>query len=106
MKSIQIFRSHVPYITDGWNSRQEQCTVRGGLALCREDRLMDKASTVVIPAYNEAEVNGEVVGELVRRAPGVKVLVIDDGSKDDTAAVAERAGATSVTSATRATGQA
>jgi glycosyltransferase involved in cell wall biosynthesis len=49
--------------------------------------------TVVIPAYNESEAIGDVVRELAQQAPGLKVLVVDDGSKDDTAAVAAAAGA-------------
>jgi len=44
----------------------------------------------LIPAYNEGKRVGEVVREAARHLP---VLVIDDGSKDDTAAVAEAAGA-------------
>lgn len=55
---------------------------------------MESGLTVVIPAYNEAEAIGEVVSELLQKAPGVKVLVVDDGSQDDTAAVAKTAGAT------------
>jgi glycosyltransferase involved in cell wall biosynthesis len=46
---------------------------------------------VVVPAYNEARVIGGVVEELVAR--GHRVVVIDDGSSDDTPAVARRAGA-------------
>ncbi|MDQ3028092.1 MAG: glycosyltransferase [Pseudomonadota bacterium] len=46
------------------------------------DRLL-----VVIPALNEAECIGEVIAQ-AQRYPGVDVLVIDDGSTDDTAAVA------------------
>lgn len=55
---------------------------------------MENGLTVVIPAYNEAEAIGEVIRELLQKAPGVKVLVVDDGSQDDTAAVAATAGAT------------
>lgn len=57
----------------------------------------DRAPVVVIiPAYDEES----SVGEVVRRVPGVvggrpvRVLVIDDGSADRTAAVAAAAGAT------------
>lgn len=46
------------------------------------DRLL-----VVIPALNEAECIGDVIAQ-AQRYPGVDVLVIDDGSTDDTAAVA------------------
>ena len=49
--------------------------------------------TVVIPAYNEAEAIGGVVKELVQKAEGVKVLVVDDGSEDETGSVAREAGA-------------
>lgn len=42
---------------------------------------------VVIPALNEAECIGEVIVQ-AQRYPDVDVLVIDDGSTDDTAAVA------------------
>ncbi|WP_134670880.1 glycosyltransferase family 2 protein [Halorussus marinus] len=46
---------------------------------------------VAIPAYNEAGSIGEVVRSVRRNAD--TVLVVDDGSADDTAAVAEAAGA-------------
>lgn len=42
---------------------------------------------VVIPALNEAECIGEVIAQ-AKRYPGVDVLVVDDGSTDETAAVA------------------
>jgi glycosyltransferase involved in cell wall biosynthesis len=50
--------------------------------------------SVVIPAFNEARVIGRVVTD-VRRA-GYPVIVIDDGSRDDTGRVAAAAGATVV----------
>jgi glycosyltransferase involved in cell wall biosynthesis len=46
---------------------------------------------VVIPAYRETQVLGPVVSRL--RALGWRVVVVDDGSDDDTADVAESAGA-------------
>jgi glycosyltransferase involved in cell wall biosynthesis len=46
---------------------------------------------VVIPAYNEAEAIGRVVSELCSWQ--VPVVVVDDGSTDDTAALAQKAGA-------------
>ncbi|RDI95781.1 glycosyltransferase family 2 protein [Meiothermus sp. QL-1] len=48
-------------------------------------------ATVLIPAYNEADRIGAVVQ--VARAAGLPVLVVDDGSTDQTAQAAERAGA-------------
>jgi glycosyltransferase involved in cell wall biosynthesis len=53
----------------------------------------DERRLAVVPAYNEAATVGTVVGALHRDAPGWDVLVIDDGSTDDTAAVAAAAGA-------------
>lgn len=48
----------------------------------------------LVPAYNEAATIEAVIGAL-RDAPSIaRVIVINDGSKDDTAAVATRAGAT------------
>lgn len=51
------------------------------------------AFTVVIPAYNEARRIRRVI-EVARRAPNVgEVIVVDDGSTDQTARVAQAAGA-------------
>ena len=47
--------------------------------------------TVVIPAYNEEKTIGNIVEELKQN--GYDVLVIDDGSVDNTAKVAKEAGA-------------
>jgi glycosyltransferase involved in cell wall biosynthesis len=49
--------------------------------------------SVVIPAYEEAAAVGSVVQSLRASANWREVLVIDDGSKDDTAVVAANAGA-------------
>ncbi|MFU8827331.1 MAG: glycosyltransferase family 2 protein [Brevefilum sp.] len=46
---------------------------------------------VVIPAFNEARFIGSVVLGLKRRP--VEILVVDDGSSDDTAEIARAAGA-------------
>lgn len=50
-------------------------------------------TSVVIPAYNEAEVIADVVSGLRDAARWHEILVVDDGSSDATAAAAERAGA-------------
>ena len=47
---------------------------------------------VVIAAFQEAKVIRHVVGEVV--AAGYSVIVVDDGSRDDTAAAARMAGVT------------
>ncbi|MDY6954758.1 MAG: glycosyltransferase, partial [Thermodesulfobacteriota bacterium] len=47
--------------------------------------------SIVIPAYNE----GQAIGALVRRVrdlyPDVEIIVVDDGSTDDTGAMARDA---------------
>jgi glycosyltransferase involved in cell wall biosynthesis len=47
----------------------------------------------IVPALNEAGSIARTVAELHEHAPGFDVLVIDDGSIDDTAAIAAAAGA-------------
>jgi polyprenyl-phospho-N-acetylgalactosaminyl synthase len=51
-------------------------------------------SWIIIAAYNEARMIGSVVADL--REAGYPVIVVDDGSSDTTAKVAETAGATVV----------
>jgi glycosyltransferase involved in cell wall biosynthesis len=47
----------------------------------------------VVPSYNEAATVGRVVSDLREHRPDVDVLVVDDGSTDDTYEVAALAGA-------------
>lgn len=49
--------------------------------------------TILIPAYNEAEIIGEVLPQLCADYGSAEILVIDDGSNDDTALLARQAGA-------------
>jgi glycosyltransferase involved in cell wall biosynthesis len=49
--------------------------------------------SIIIPAFNEADTIAEVISEIRTLHPGAEVLVIDDGSKDDTAKSALKAGA-------------
>ena len=49
--------------------------------------------TIVVPAFNEADSIGQVVGELRAAASWHEVLVVDDGSTDGTGKAAEDAGA-------------
>lgn len=49
---------------------------------------------IVMPAFNEEEAIASVIAEVHRDLPGASCLVVDDGSRDATAAVAEAAGAT------------
>lgn len=49
---------------------------------------------VIMPAWNEAETIGQTVKEVLAYGPACDVLVVDDGSRDATAALARDAGAT------------
>jgi glycosyltransferase involved in cell wall biosynthesis len=51
------------------------------------------AVSVVVPAFNEAAAIGDVVAELRAAAPWHEVIVVDDGSTDETAVRARDAGA-------------
>ncbi len=53
-----------------------------------------KPLTIVIPAYNEAEAIGPVLEQLKATCPEIieEIIVVDDGSKDDTARIAEETG--------------
>ena len=53
-------------------------------------------TSVVIPAFNEADVIGEVIAGLIRSAAWHEILVVDDGSSDGTGAAAEAAGARAI----------
>jgi glycosyltransferase involved in cell wall biosynthesis len=53
----------------------------------------ERSSLAVVPAYNEAATVAGVVADLHREAPDFDVVVIDDGSTDDTSGVAADAGA-------------
>jgi glycosyltransferase involved in cell wall biosynthesis len=49
--------------------------------------------TVIIPAYNEAAVIGVVIEKIRTLYPDFEVIVVNDGSKDNTEEMAEKAGA-------------
>ena len=49
--------------------------------------------SVVVPAYNEGEAIGAVVGAIQGAGPWREIIVVDDGSNDDTGARAAAAGA-------------
>ena len=61
-------------------------------ALAQPDRSEDLDDTwLVVPLYNEAQVVREVIEDARRTFP--HIVVVDDGSRDDSAAQAEAAGA-------------
>ena len=45
---------------------------------------------VVLPTYNEAENIGMVIDDIKREMPEAELLIIDDGSADNTTFVAEK----------------
>lgn len=49
--------------------------------------------SIVIPAKNEAEAIGKVVGLARERYPDAEIIVVDDGSTDETAEIARTTGA-------------
>jgi len=51
---------------------------------------------VIMPAWNESESIGNTIREVFEFGPACDVLVVDDGSKDNTAQIARAAGATVV----------
>ena len=63
---------------------------RAGVGAARED---NRRVLVVIPAWNEERTVADVVCEVRGARPDVDVLVVDDGSWDETATVARSAGA-------------
>jgi glycosyltransferase involved in cell wall biosynthesis len=52
--------------------------------------------SIVIPAFNEGEAIGAVVSNLGAAGPWREIIVVDDGSQDDTSTRAQAAGATVV----------
>ena len=56
---------------------------------------MSKSNTlsIIIPAKNESATIGEVVANATAGFPDAEVIVVDDGSTDDTGALAEQSGA-------------
>lgn len=49
--------------------------------------------SIIIPAYNEAQTIGSLVSRIVELYPEFEVLVVNDGSTDDTGDIARDAGA-------------
>ena len=56
-----------------------------------------RSISVVIPAKNEQASIGKVVSAVFNIMPGAEVIVVDDGSNDDTSELAEKAGARVIT---------
>jgi glycosyltransferase involved in cell wall biosynthesis len=58
-----------------------------------ESRLSARRRIAIVPALNEHETIGPLIDEIRAFDPGFEILVVDDGSIDRTAAVAEARGA-------------
>jgi glycosyltransferase involved in cell wall biosynthesis len=52
-----------------------------------------KEISIIVPAYNEAKTIGEVIERLKEICQGSEIIVVNDGSTDDTGVVAKNAGA-------------
>lgn len=64
------------------------------MAASTDGRRLSLPDTVIlIPAFNEAEIIADVIGE-IRETCDFPIMVVDDASTDDTIASAQRAGAT------------
>jgi glycosyltransferase involved in cell wall biosynthesis len=55
--------------------------------------MTEQSPSVVLPAKNEAASIGAVVSRILEQIPDAEVIVVDDGSNDDTATIASQAGA-------------
>ena len=58
-----------------------------------KNRLTDRRRIAIVPALNEEQTIAKVIKEIRAFDPGFEILVVDDGSTDRTAAVAEASGA-------------
>ena len=54
---------------------------------------LDRKTLILIPAFNEEESIAKVIRKIIKECGNVDILVINDGSRDRTAEVAEKAGA-------------
>ena len=49
--------------------------------------------SIIIPVYNEVQTIGDLVSKIVAMYPEFEVIVVNDGSTDNTASIAKDAGA-------------
>jgi glycosyltransferase involved in cell wall biosynthesis len=49
--------------------------------------------SIIIPSKNESASIGEIVRAILQKYPNAEILIVDDGSSDDTAEIARQAGA-------------
>ena len=53
----------------------------------------DRTLSIIIPAKNESKAIGDLVADIGKLHPEAEIVVVDDGSDDDTAEIAAGAGA-------------
>lgn len=86
-----------PEVSDGQASIEAQATQPSSLSVPQQPAPaleQDPYSlTVVIPAFNESDAVDRVIRKVRELRPRAEILVVDDGSKDNTADVARLAGA-------------
>jgi glycosyltransferase involved in cell wall biosynthesis len=59
--------------------------------------MSEDSLSIIIPTKNESKAIGDVVATARQAYPGAEIIVVDDGSDDDTGAIAAQNGATVVT---------
>lgn len=69
-------------------------TFEAGRAVNEAIWLRGQGVSVLIPCYNEAPTIGKVIDDFKRELPEAEIVVYDNGSTDETAAIALRHGAT------------
>lgn len=106
--SEQVYKTHVwPYVLLilGFNFFRHMFFVMGAFFEERRNHKLDAtifankedfipSVSIIVPAYNEAAIIAKTIGHLaLLHYPNYEVIVIDDGSQDDTFAVAQAAAA-------------
>lgn len=72
---------------------EERSLIGGAEREADEEPATRRSVTVILPALNEAGAIGQVVRDLAARYPEYEILVVDDGSTDNTGRFAAAAGA-------------
>ena len=55
--------------------------------------MKDRKVSIIIPAFNEEGTIGKLVNQIKERNPDAEIIVVNDGSEDDTSKVAQNSGA-------------
>jgi glycosyltransferase involved in cell wall biosynthesis len=71
---------------------EDRCCAGSTSINCRRSGDKLKSHLVIIPAFNEEEHIGGVLDEVIKMLPGMDVLVVNDGSADNTSTIAKDKG--------------